>query len=256
MRAIVTGAAQGLGAGIAARLAHDGAAVALVDRDPSVLAAAAALAPADSGGPVLGLVADVADEAAVDAAVDAALERLGGIDLLVCCAGIGGPDAAVVDLDPADFRRTLEVNLVGAFLCCRRVARAMIDAGEGGAIVNVGSLFGQQGVPHGAAYCASKGGVALLTHSLAAELAPHGIRVNTIAPGHMATEMHFDELRARAQRGGTTFAAEVERSRADVPLGRHGTGDDLGGVVRWLASPDAGYVTGQTIAVNGGLLFS
>lgn len=256
MRAVVTGAAQGLGAGIATRLVRDGAAVALVDRDPSVVEAARGLAPDGSGAPVIGLVADVADEAAVEQAVGEAFARLGGVDLLVNCAGIGGPDAAVVDTDPAAFRHTLEVNLVGTFLFCRLVGRAMIEAGDGGAIVNVGSLFGQQGVPNGAAYCASKGGVVLLTHSLAAELAPHGIRVNTIAPGHMATEMHFDELRARAERAGTTFEAQVEQSRADVPLGRHGTGDDLGGVVAWLASPDAGYVTGQTIAVNGGLLFS
>jgi NAD(P)-dependent dehydrogenase (short-subunit alcohol dehydrogenase family) len=132
----------------------------------------------------------------------------------------------------------------------------MIAQGTGGAIVNVGSLFGQQGVAHGAAYCASKGGVTLLTHSLAAELAPHGIRVNSVAPGHMATEMHFDELRERAARGGTSFEEEREAARDAVPLGRHGTGEDVAGAVAWLASDDAAYVTGQTIAVNGGLLLS
>ncbi|HEU4976495.1 MAG TPA: SDR family NAD(P)-dependent oxidoreductase [Baekduia sp.] len=255
MRAVVTGAAQGLGAGIAERLVRDGAAVAMVDRDAAVVDAARTAA-AGARQPVVGLVADVADEAQVDRAVTEALDALGGVDLLVNCAGVGGPDAAVVDTDPADFRRTLEVNLVGPFLLCRRIGRVMMQAGDGGAIVNVGSLFGQQGVPHGAAYCASKGGVVLLTHSLAAELAPHGIRVNAIAPGHMATEMHFDELRARADRAGTTLDEQIAESRAQVPLGRHGTGEDLGGVVAWLASPDASYVTGQTIAVNGGLLFS
>jgi NAD(P)-dependent dehydrogenase (short-subunit alcohol dehydrogenase family) len=128
--------------------------------------------------------------------------------------------------------------------------------GEGGTIVNLGSLFGQQGVPFGAPYCMSKGAIALLTHSLALELAPHGITVNTIAPGNMATEMHFDELRDRAARAGGTFDAELEAARAEVPLGRHGTGEDVAGAVAWLASAGAAYVTGQTIAVNGGVLLT
>jgi NAD(P)-dependent dehydrogenase (short-subunit alcohol dehydrogenase family) len=254
VRAVVTGAAQGLGAGIAARLAGDGHAVALVDVSAAVEETAVAL----NGGPapVVGLVADVADAAQVDAASDSALEALGGVDLLVNAAGIGGPGSPVVDTDPAAFRRTLEVNLVGPFLLVRRLARAMIEQGTGGAIVNIGSLFGQQGVPNGAAYSASKGGLALLTHSLAAELAPHGIRVNSIAPGNMATEMHFDELRERARRAGRSFEAELELTRASVPLGRHGTPEDVAGAVAWLASDDAAYVTGQTIAVNGGVLLS
>jgi NAD(P)-dependent dehydrogenase (short-subunit alcohol dehydrogenase family) len=139
---------------------------------------------------------------------------------------------------------------------CRAAATVMIGQGSGGVIVNVGSVFGQQGVAGGAGYCASKAGVALLTHSLALELAPHGIRANTIAPGNMATEMHWDELRSRAARSGTTFDGQVELVKASVPLGRHGTGGDIAGVVAWLVSPDAGYVTGQTIGVNGGIWFS
>ncbi|MEA2280324.1 MAG: 3-oxoacyl-[acyl-carrier protein] reductase [Solirubrobacteraceae bacterium] len=253
MRALVTGAARGLGAGIARRLAGDGHALALLDVSPAVEATAAALR---GGRPVLGIVADVAREQEVDAAAAAAVAELGGVDLVVNAAGIGGPGSAVADTDPAEFRRTLEVNLVGPFLTARRLAPVMIAQGTGGAIVNVGSLFGQQGVAHGAAYCASKGGVTLLTHSLAAELAPHGIRVNSVAPGHMATEMHFDELRERAARGGTSFEEEREAARDAVPLGRHGTGEDVAGAVAWLASDDAAYVTGQTIAVNGGLLLS
>ncbi len=240
MRAIVTGAARGLGAGVAARLRRDGGAVAGID----------VLAAED------GLVADVADEAQAEAAFATAVERLGGLDLLVNCAGIGGPGAPVAETAVAAFRRTLDVNLVGAFVLARAAARTLIAQGDGGAIVNVGSMFGQRGVPFGASYCASKGGLALLTQSLALELAPYGVRVNTVAPGNMATDMHFDELRARADRNGSTFDLEVDAARAEVPLGRHGTPDDVAGAVAWLASGDADYVTGQTIAVNGGVLLT
>ena len=240
MRAIVTGAARGLGAGVAARLRRDGGAVAAID-----------VHDAEDG-----LVADVADERQAEAAFATAVERLGGLDLLVNCAGIGGPGSPVAETDVAAFRRTLEVNLVGAFVMARAAARLMIAQGSGGAIVNVGSMFGQRGVPFGASYCASKGGVALLTQSLALELAPHGVRVNTVAPGNMATDMHFDELRARADRNGSSFDDEVAAARAEVPLGRHGTADDVAGAIAWLASGDAGYVTGQTIAVNGGVLLT
>jgi 3-oxoacyl-[acyl-carrier protein] reductase len=271
MRAIVTGAARGLGAAIAARLARDGADVALLDVSADVTATAERLAggvagagPAAAAGGVghrpgqvaVGLVADVSDETACGAAVDRAVSVIGGVDVLVNNAGIGGPDTEVTGTSLAEFRRVLDVNLTGTFLMCRAVATVMIGQGDGGAIVNMGSVFGQQGVAGGAGYCASKAGVALLTHSLALELAPHNIRANTIAPGNMATEMHWDELRSRAARSGTTFAEQVEMVRAAVPLGRHGTGGDVAGVVAWLVSPDAGYVTGQTIGVNGGLWLS
>jgi NAD(P)-dependent dehydrogenase (short-subunit alcohol dehydrogenase family) len=255
MRAIVTGAARGLGAAIAGRLTCDGADVVLLDVNGDVVAAAERLA--GGAGPVaVGLVADVSDEAACAAAVDQAVRAIGGVDILVNNAGIGGPDTDVAGTSPAEFRRVLDVNLTGTFLMCRAVATVMIGQGRGGAIVNMGSVFGQQGVARGAGYCASKAGVALLTHSLALELAPHGIRVNTIAPGNMATEMHWDELRSRAARSGTTVDEQVKLARAGVPLGRHGTGDDIAGTVAWLVSPDASYVTGQTIGVNGGIWLS
>ena len=239
MRALVTGGARGLGAAIAARIARDGGQVAVIDVTEGV----------DFAG-------DVSDEAFVARAVPEAAERLGGLDLLVNNAGVGGETGDVVETTATDFRRVLDVNLVGAFLVARAAARIMIAQGTGGAIVNFGSTFGMQGVAGGSAYCASKGGVALLTHSLALELAPHGIRVNTIAPGNMATEMHFDYLRRLAAAAGTTFEEEVARVRSSVPLGRHGTGEDIAGAVVWLASPDASYVTGQTLSVNGGVLLT
>jgi NAD(P)-dependent dehydrogenase (short-subunit alcohol dehydrogenase family) len=240
VRAIVTGAARGLGAGVADRLERDGGAVARIDIEPAPGVVAA----------------DVADEAQAEAAFATATDALGGLDLLVNCAGIGGPGSAVADTPLAAFRRTLDVNLVGAFVMARAAARLLTAQGTGGGIVNIGSMFGQRAVPFGAPYCVSKGGLVLLTQALALELAEHGIRVNTVAPGNMATEMHFDELRSRAERTGRTFEDEVAAARAEVPLGRHGTDEDVAGAVAWLASEDAAYVTGQTIAVNGGVLLS
>jgi NAD(P)-dependent dehydrogenase (short-subunit alcohol dehydrogenase family) len=259
MRAVVTGAARGLGEAVAARLVSDGARVALIDISPAVTATAdriAARPTPGAGGGVTGIVADVADEAACEAAIAQAASVLGGIDALVNNAGIGGPDTHVVDTAFADFCRVVQVNLGSAFLGSRAAARLMIGQRTGGAIVNLGSIFGQQGVAGGAGYCASKAAVALLTQSLALELAPHGIRVNTIAPGNMATEMHWDELRSRAAASGTTFEQQVELVRGGVPLGRHGSGADIAGAVTWLISGDASYVTGQTIGVNGGVWLS
>jgi NAD(P)-dependent dehydrogenase (short-subunit alcohol dehydrogenase family) len=261
VRAVVTGAARGLGAAIAERLARDGADVVLVDVSPDVAATAGRLAGAAGDGPgagpvAMGLVADVSDETACAAAVDRAVSAIGGIDVLVNNAGIGGPGTDVAGTSLAEFRRVLDVNLTGTFLMCRAVAKVMIGQASGGAIVNMGSVFGQQGVARGAGYCASKAGVALLTHSLALELAPHKIRVNTVAPGNMATEMHWDDLRSRAALAGATFAQTVQLTRAAIPLRRHGTGSDVAGVVAWLVSPDASYVTGQTIGVNGGIRLS
>ena len=232
--AIVTGAAGGLGGAVADRLEADGWNVGRVDLV----------------GP--GLIGSVTDEAFAEQVA----ARFPDVELLVNAAGIGGGTLAVVDLPVDAVRRTLEVNAIGSFVFARAAARAMIAANRPGSIVNVGSIFGQQGVPEGAAYCMSKGAVTLLTQVLAVELAPHGIRVNTVSPGNMATEMHWGYLRALAAERGTTFEAEVERVRASVPLARHGAGADVAGAVVWLASDDAANVTGQTIGVNGGVFLT
>jgi NAD(P)-dependent dehydrogenase (short-subunit alcohol dehydrogenase family) len=253
---LVTGANRGLGEAVAARLVRDGADAVLLDVDPGIEATAARLASLRVGAMVAGVAGDVADEEICERAFQMAGDVLGGLDVVVNIAGIGGPTATVVDTAVADFRRTLEVNLVGTFLSSRAGASMMISQGTGGCIINTSSLFAQQGVARGAAYCASKAGVSLLTQSLALELAPHGIRVNAVAPGNMATEMHWDELRSRAEVTGTTFEVEKDLVRASIPLGRHGTGDDVAGLVAWLVSPDSSYVTGQTIGVNGGVYFS
>lgn len=255
MRAVVTGANGGLGTAVVERLVRDGADVVVVDASPAVGQLAERLKSVRGGVKVEAVVGDVAQEDLSERAVAVALSTLGGVELLVNVAGIGGPTSEVVDTGFEEFRRTLDVNLVGTFLMSRAAARAMVGQRRGN-IVNIGSLFGQQGVARGAAYCASKGGVTLLTQTLALELAPHGIRVNGVAPGNMATEMHWDELRARAKVAGSAFEDEVEAVRRLVPLGRHGTGADVAAAVAWLASDDSAYVTGQMIGVNGGVHFS
>ncbi len=255
-RAIVTGAARGLGEAIARRLVRDGFDVALLDVSPSVKDTADRLAGVREGARTCAFVGDVADESFCDEAVRLTVAEFGGVEALVNNAGIGGPASPSVETLVADFRRVLDVNLVGAFIMSRAVARVMIDQATGGLIVNIGSIFGQQAIAGDAAYAVSKAGIGLLTQTLALELAPSGIRVNTIAPGNMATDMHFDHLRSLARERGVAFETEVEEVRRAIPLGRHGTGDDVAGAIAWLVSSDAAYVTGQTIGVNGGVLLS
>jgi len=243
--AIVTGGARGLGRGIAARLVRDGWAVVAADvREPE----------GDDG--VDTVACDVSNEGDVAAVVAHVIDRYGRLDALVNNAGIGGPSTTVADTDAYEFQRVLEVNLLGPFLVSRAAIPHLIAAGPGSAIVNIGSIFGQSGVARGAAYCASKGGIELLTQSLALELAPHGIRVNTVAPGNMLTDMHWEEIVLRAEEAGVDPDTMREQIRSSVPLGRHGTADDIAGAIAWLVGDDASYVTGQTISVNGGVLLS
>ncbi len=184
--------------------------------------------------------------------VATATAELGGLDLVVNCAGIGGPTTPVAATPVADLRRVHDVNFVAPFVISAAAVRLMAAQGEGGSIVNVSSVLGLNGEANGAPYCTSKAALVMLTEVLAKEVAGLGIRVNAIAPGAIETEMHFDHLRELAEEAGTSFEAERERVRASIPLGRHGTGSDIAGAVAWLASADASYVTGQTIVVDGG----
>lgn len=253
MKALVTGAARGLGRAVAERIVRDGGDVAIVDADPGIERACEELSVIRDEGRVLAFAADVSVEHDAEHVVLQTEADLGGLDLLVNGTAIFGPSTRVVETRTDEIRHVLDVNLVGTLLVCRAAARVMIRRGTGGCIVNLCSASERAGAVGGAAYSASKGGLAVLTQSLALELAPHGIRVNTVAPGNMATEVHLAALRARAEAAGTTFEEEFERVRASIPLGRHGTGEDVAGAVAWLASADASYVTGQTIGVNGGV---
>ena len=243
--ALVTGAARGLGLGIARRLAEDGAGVVLCDLDEAVHTAARQLGASASGERC-----DVADAAAVDRLVAAIVARHGRLDILVANAGIGG-GGPLLELGDDALRRILAVNLEGTFYCCRAAARAMAPRGRG-AIVTIGSIFGRDTPAGAAAYGASKAGVVALTQAAARELAPFGIRVNCVSPGNMATEMHWRALARRAAQDGRSFDEVREQVREAIPLGRHGTPEDVGAAVSFLVSPDAAYVTGQTINVDGG----
>lgn len=254
-RAFVTGAARGLGEGVAGRLARDGWSVLLFDQDPSVTETAERLA-AEVGAPagrLVGVTGSVAEEQAVEAGVQQAVERFGGLELVVANAGVGGAELDLIDLDPADFDRTVSVNLRGVYLTCRAGGRVLREAGRG-SIVTISSIFGWEAYARAAAYSATKAGVIALTHALSLELAPYGVRVNSIAPGYMATEMQWEGLRSRAAHRGITFDEEVAGVRELVPLGRHGTGDEIGGAVAFLASKDADYITGHTLGVTGGVV--
>jgi NAD(P)-dependent dehydrogenase (short-subunit alcohol dehydrogenase family) len=242
---LVTGGANGLGLGIARRFVGEGAIVWLADVDERVEAVAADI------GAAAGVRCDVSDSAAMDDLVAAIVERDGGLDVAVANAGIGGGGPLTAMTDDA-FRRIIAVNLEGVFFTCRAAARAMLPRGSG-SIVTVGSVFGRDTPAGSGAYGASKAGVVALTQALARELAPSGIRVNCVSPGHMGTELYWTALRRRAAAAGRTFDETAAVELAQVPLGRFGTGDDVAGLVTYLASSDAAYITGQTINVDGGL---
>lgn len=237
-RALVTGAARGIGKAIAARLGAEGWTVALLDVSQSEAETSAA----GIDGAV-GLGADISDEASVEAALD----TFGGpLDLVVNNAGIVrfGP---LLDLAVDDFAAVTRVNLVGTFTMARAAARRMRDVNVRGSIVNITSMNGVAPGPNGGAYGATKAAIALLTQQMAIEWGPLGIRVNAIAPGLILAGMS-DPIYADP---------EIREAReSKVPLGRLGTADDIASLVVFLASTESSYITGQNILVDGGVTMS
>ena len=242
--AIVTGASQGIGAACAERLAQDGATVALWDID-TARGEALARSLNERGRRAVYLHCNVANKREVDAAVAATLQAFGPIDALVNNAGIFQA-AAFLDITEADWDAVLDVNLKGAFLVGQAVARAMLANPAGGAIVNMSSVNSVMAIPNIASYNVSKGGVNQLTRVMALALAEHGIRVNAVAPGTIATEL--------AKNAVLGSDAARQRIMSRTPMQRLGEPHEIAEVCAFLLSSAASYMTGEIVYVDGGRL--
>ncbi len=244
-RVLVTAAATGIGATVAARFAEGGAEVYVCDVDEEALADYLAGQPR-----IAGAVADVADPAGVDGLMAAATGELGGLDVLVNNAGVAGPVAPVEDMDVEGWRRTLDVNLTGAFLCVRAAVPHLKAAG-GGSIAIMSSNAGTMGLPFRAPYVATKWGLIGLVKTLAMELGPHGIRVNAVCPGDVEGERIGRVIALEAKnRGVTPEAVYAERVEA-VSLRTMVTADDVASLILFAASDAGARISGQALLVDG-----
>lgn len=237
--AIVTGAARGIGAATARRLAADGNAVAVLDLLEDQARATAEAITADDGKAVA-IGVDVADEVAVSAAVDRVAAELGAPTILVNNAAVTR-DNLVLRMKDEEWQTVIDTNLAGVYRMSKAVLRGMMKA-RGGRIVSIASVVGQTGNAGQVNYAAAKAGLFGLTKSLAREVASRGITVNAVAPGFIDTDM-TRELPADSR----------EALLGQIPLARLGSAEDVAAAVRFLASPQAGYITGETLNVNGGL---
>lgn len=243
-RALVTGGSSGIGYSTAQRLAAQGAAVAVNYVGGADSANELADQIKSDGGSAVAVAGDVSNEEQVTAMFEQAVAVLGGpIDLLVNNAGIEAP-FQLIDMPLDQWNKVLAVNLTGAFLCSRAVARGLINAKTPGVIVNMSSVHEVIPWPTFSHYCASKGGMKLFGQTIARELAPHGIRVVMIAPGAILTPINQDLIDHPEKR------AAVE---GEIPLGRMGNPEEIAAAVAWVTGPDANYITGTTLFVDGGM---
>lgn len=242
-RALVTGGDSGIGQEVCLELAAHGAAVAINYVGAADEATRMVGRIEGAGGKAIAVAMDVSQEGDVQRAFAEAKEAFGGVDLLVNNAGLEHP-YALLDMPLDAWRKVIDVNLTGSFLCAREAARMMVDGGHTGTIVNMSSVHEQIPWEHFSHYCASKGGMKLFTQSIAKELAPSGIRVVSVAPGAIDTPINKDVL------ADPKASALV---KAEIPLGRWGHVNDVARAVAWLASDHASYVTGATLFVDGGM---
>ena len=243
--AFVTGAANGIGRAIVARLAANGAAIAIADVDMAGAEAVAATLPQ-----AIACKVDIRDAGAIDDAVKAVEDRFGGLDILVNNAGVN-TFANRVDIDAfpvEEWHRIIGVDLDGLFLVSRRALQPMLASGRGGRVVNIASVVGLAAMRLQSPFVAAKAGIIHLTRSMALELAPKGVIVNAVAPGSIMTEgtrgLFYGET--------GTFHARTRDFMAHLPLGRPGTVDEIAEAVLFLAAPESRYINGQVLTVDGG----
>ncbi len=244
-RAIITAGAAGIGRVTAARFLEAGAQVAVCDIDKSALAEFADLYPDATA-----VACDVSDKTAVQAAFDEMLGALGGADILVNNAGSAGPTAAIEDIDPEDWRKTLDINLFSQFLFTRAVV-PILKAQRSGAIVNMSSAAGRLGMPMRTPYVAAKWATIGLTQSLAMELGAYNIRVNAILPGSVRGDRMDRVMKARAQATGMSMSDIEAEETAAISLGRMIEPREIAGMIAFICSDQGASISGQSIGVCG-----
>jgi sorbitol-6-phosphate 2-dehydrogenase len=251
--AVITGASRGLGKYLATRLGAEGCKLVICSRDPQEIDCARAEIEEQTDTEVVGVRADITVEQDVRAMVERAVSEFSTIDFLVCNAGLVGSATSIHDFELADWKRIVDVNLFGYFLCVREATRIMIQNGYG-SIVQINSRTGKRGTANNSAYAASKGGGIVLTQSLSAELAAHNIRVNSICVGSLfESELWQDFLfEDYAKRYGLTTEQVKERYLQVIPLNRGCDYEDVGNLAIFLLSDRSSYMTGQAMNLTGG----
>ncbi|MGG1550173.1 SDR family NAD(P)-dependent oxidoreductase [Paenibacillus ferrarius] len=239
--ALVTGGANGIGRAVSLRFAREGAKVALADIDPKALEEVSELVRA-AGAEVLGVLADVQQKSEVDDMLEKAIARWGRLDIVVNSAGVCRP-APFLEMTEADWEFHMNVNLKGAFLVSQRAAREMVRQGTGGSIIQMSSVNGLAAESHQAHYNASKGGLNMLTMSMALELAEYGIRVNALCPGFIDT---------RLTRPLIDNPQSMETYLKTIPLQRVGQPEDIADAALFMASDESRYMTGHCMVIDGG----
>lgn len=242
--AIVTGAGTGIGRAIALRFAQEGAAVVIDYVGKPDNAAEVVQQITGAGGKALAVEADVSQQDQVQRLIDQTVKKFDRLDILVNNAGV---ETKIPFLEiPLDvWSRTIAIDLTGPFLCAQAAAKRMVGQGGGGRIINISSVHEDMTMPTNSAYCAAKGGLRMLMRTICVELAPHGITVNNIGPGAIDTPMDAP-LKAHPEM--------MKALLAEIPIGRMGKPEEIAGLATYLASDEAGYVTGSTYFIDGGML--